>query len=292
MDKTRLIIGTAQFGMSYGIANHSGQTSLEEASSILSYASLNGIDTLDTALGYGESETVLGSIGVSSWNVISKIPPYQSGNKNPREWVLSSVDSSIQRLKVNKLHGALIHQASDLKKPFGKELYQALCDLKEKGLIEKTGVSIYDASDIDWLGDIFDFDIIQAPFNVFDQELKSRGYLELLKNRGTEIHVRSVFLQGLLLMEADMRPGKFSRWSALFSNWDQFIKDNSLTRLEACLMFVGAHSEIDRMVIGVDSLRQCEEIITAVQNTGNMKFPANLRCEDALLTKPLHWNTF
>jgi aryl-alcohol dehydrogenase-like predicted oxidoreductase len=292
MDKSRLIIGTAQFGMPYGIANHSGQPSPEEVSSILSYASHKGIVTLDTALGYGETETVLGSIGISSWNVISKIPQYKPKNKDAREWIQSSVNSSINRLKVSKLHGALIHDASDLKKPFGKELYQALCNMKKHGLVQKTGVSIYDASDIEWLVDAFDFDIIQAPFNVFDQELKLKGYFEILINRGIEIHARSVFLQGLLLLKESTRPDKFSKWSALFSEWDEFIKENSITRLEACLMFVSSHSEVDRIIIGVDSLKQLKEIISAVDKTESVNFPEHLRCKDKLLTKPLHWNTF
>lgn len=291
MNTNRLALGTVQFGMPYGIANKTGQTSLKEASSILSHASQLGINTLDTAIGYGESETILGSIGVNSWNVISKLPSYENQEKNVEEWIRSSLESSTQRLKVDKLYGILLHQATDLLKPFGKELFNTLISLKEDNKVEKIGVSIYNSSDLEWLCSSFDLDIIQAPFSVFDQELKEGNYLKILKSRGTEVHVRSIFLQGLLLMEPDKRPTIFSRWNDHFSHWDNFIKESALTRLEACLSFAFSHSEIDRIVVGVDSLMQLKEIITSLDNITPLSFPDNLCCKDTMLTKPLHWNT-
>jgi len=290
MNTNRLALGTVQFGMPYGIANKTGQTSLKEASSILSHASQLGINTLDTAIGYGESETILGSIGVNSWDVISKLPSYEAQDKSIEKWIYSSLDSSTQRLKVDKLYGILLHQATDLQKPFGKDLYKTLVSLKENKRVEKIGVSIYNISDLEWLNSSYDFDIIQAPFSVFDQELKEGDYLKILKSRGTEVHVRSIFLQGLLLMEPHNRPTIFSRWDDHFSRWDNFIKERALIRLEACLSFAFSHSEIDRIVVGVDSLIQLKEIITALNNITPLSFPDNLRCKDTILTKPSHWN--
>jgi Predicted oxidoreductases (related to aryl-alcohol dehydrogenases) len=117
----RVALGTVQFGLSYGIANQSGQISRDEASAILQEAWASGIRMLDTAIVYGESEQVLGEIGIPSWDVVSKLPEIPLDCSNVMEWVFDSINGSLDRLKIDCLYGLLLHRPEQLLLPFGEE---------------------------------------------------------------------------------------------------------------------------------------------------------------------------
>lgn len=285
----RLALGTAQFGLPYGVANDSGQISLSGASAILQYAWLAGIDTLDTAIAYGESEQRLGEIGVNKWQVVSKLPSVPEGCKDVGSWVEESVMNSLVRLKISHLHGLLLHRPDQLMDSFGGELFNELCHLKEEGLIHNIGISIYNPEELDRILSTYAMDLVQAPLNVLDRRLETSGWLTKLHAMGIEVHVRSVFLQGLLLMKADQRPEKFSRWQYLWDHWDAWLKIESLTPLQACLGFVLSFNEIERIVVGIDNKTQLEEIIAAT-DVRPVKPPNLFRTDDLDLIIPSRWN--
>lgn len=289
MHKSRLALGTAQFGLPYGVANNSGQISFSEASAILQYAWLAGIDTLDTAIAYGESEQRLGEVGVDKWNIVSKLPSVPEGCKDVSCWVEESVRDSLARLKISHHHGLLLHRPDQLMDSFGGELFNELCCLKEKGLISNIGISIYNPEELDRILSTYTLDLVQVPFNILDRRLETSGWLSRLHTMGIEVHVRSVFLQGLLLMKADQRPDKFSRWQYLWNQWDAWLETESLTPLQACLGFVLSFNEIDRIVVGIDSRIQLEEIIAAT-DIRPVKPPNLLRTDDLDLIIPSRWN--
>lgn len=137
-----LALGTAQFGMAYGIANQQGEVSLEEVGEILTIAKDAGIDTLDTAMSYGESEGKLGQIGVHNWKVITKLPAVPQRCFGISNWVKASVADSLKRLKIEKLYGLLLHHPQDLLQDYGEELYNALQSLRSCGIVKKIGISI------------------------------------------------------------------------------------------------------------------------------------------------------
>ena len=110
----RLALGTVQFGLNYGIANQQGQVSHDEAKAILDHASAHGIDTLDAAIAYGNSEQRLGEIGVQHWQVVSKLPAIPEGCSDISQWVADSVKESLQRLKIKRLYGLLLHRPQQL----------------------------------------------------------------------------------------------------------------------------------------------------------------------------------
>lgn len=259
----RLALGTAQFGMAYGISNQSGQITQSEAKKILKLALDNGIDMLDTAISYGESEIRLGQLGIQDFKVITKIPAIPTGCNNIAEWAGDQITASMSRLGVGSLYGLLLHRSEDLLSSSGELLYEALLKFKDAGKVQKLGVSIYSPHELDNIGNSFDIELVQAPFNILDQRLHMSGWLDRLKARDIEVHTRSVFLQGLLLMKPSNRPSKFNRWTSFWSKWDAWIEQTGLTPLSACIRFACTFPQISRLVVGVDSISQLQEIILA-----------------------------
>ena len=284
----QLALGTVQFGIPYGVANQQGLVSFEQVREILNTAQSSGVDTLDTAIAYGDSEHRLGEIGVSSWKVVSKLPPIPAETTKISTWVEQSIYGSLQRLKTTQLYGLLLHRPEQLLSSQGDSLHQSLNLMKDRGLVKKIGVSIYSPTELERLCDRFSFDLVQAPYNILDRSLERSGWLSRLKHLGVEVHVRSVFLQGLLLMNPSSRPAYFARWQPFWQQWEQWLTDTQLTPLQACLGFVLANPDIDRIVVGVDSLGQLQEILATAIGEPPL-LPEALSCNDSDLINPSRW---
>jgi len=284
----KLALGTAQFGLDYGIANQGGQVPSAEASAILRHAQSAGMDTLDTAIAYGDSEQRLGEIGIGGWRVVSKLPAIPGVCRDVSRWVESSVRESLERLRVTKLYGLLLHRPGQLLEREGERLYSALQQLKDTGVVEKIGVSIYAPSELDALCGPFRFDLVQAPFNLLDRRLLDTGWLSRLAAQQTEVHVRSVFLQGLLLMPEGRRPPAFDRWAPLWRTLDGWLDQVGMTPLEACLRDALSFPEVGRVVIGVDSLPHLQDILLAAAGPVP-RIPDGVRSNDPDLLNPARW---
>jgi hypothetical protein len=285
----RIALGTVQFGLRYGIANRAGQVGRDEAAAILVHARSMGLDTLDTAIAYGESEQRLGEIGVGHWQVVSKLPPIPESCTDVDAWVRDSVRGSLERLGIAKLHGLLLHHSQQLLGARGHALYRALGALKDRQKVEKIGVSIYGPDELEALWPHFALDLVQAPLNIMDRRFATSGWLMRLHEAGTEVHVRSVFLQGLLLLNDANRPEKFKAWQPLWDQWHRWLQDEALTPLQACLGFVLSQPEIDRVVVGVDSLTQLHGILASVDDRTVIP-PRVLMSDDPELINPSRWN--
>ena len=288
----RLALGTVQIGLPYGIANRSGQVSYDDAVTILKHARAAGLDTLDTAVGYGDSEERLGKIGVAKWRIVSKLPGVPESCTNVCDWVRVTVMASLRRLRVPKLRALLLHNAKDLAGPRQRELYGALGALKNEGLVEKIGLSIYGTDELDSLWGRYELDIVQAPFNIIDRRIVTSGWLDRMATAGTEVHVRSIFMQGLLLMPPAGRPNYFDRWQPLWGQWDTWLAEHELSPLQACLAFALSYPAIDRVVIGVDSPTQLDQVV-AVAGAGGVTPvlpPKSLTGDDPDLINPSHWS--
>jgi len=256
----KLALGTVQFGLKYGLGNTKGKVSKDEVSEILSIAKSIGINTLDTAINYGCSEKVLGEIGIRDWRIVSKLPNIGPDILNIQEWIAAEVESSAIRLNVESLTGVLLHHSENLLGERGAEVYIALQNLKKRGLVEKIGVSIYSPDELTLL-DAFNLDIVQAPLNVFDKRYVLSGWAKKLKDSGVEIHTRSYFLQGLLLMDKNNRPNKFNVWGDVWRKWDEWLKSRGISPVQACISYPLSISEVDCVLIGVDSVAHLEEIV-------------------------------
>ena len=285
----KIALGTAQFGLKYGVANQVGRVKFDEVKNILCQAAAQGLDTLDTAISYGDSESVLGRTGIGGWKVVTKLPAFPENCVDVASWVEAEIVGSLSRLGVSQVHGVLLHCPAQLhSKNHGNQLYEALQKLKAQGVTRKIGVSVYGPEELDEIWPKFQFDLVQSPFNVIDRRLESSGWLGRMHEAGTEVHVRSVFLQGLLLMPPDRRRENFGRWQDLWSKWDEWLTKERLTPLQACLFFALSHPAINRVVVGVDSANQLNEILS-VSNPHAIKFPNYLESDDSLLINPSKW---
>lgn len=282
-------LGTVQFGLDYGVANVGGRVCVDEAKAIVARAHQVGINTLDTAIVYGESESVLGSLGVQSWNVVTKLPSLPHECKNVMQYVKKQIDESFERLKLTRVYGLLLHSPSQLHEDIGPELYTALQSLKAEGMVSKIGVSVYGPAELEDLSGNYRFDIVQAPLNILDRSLVETGWAQRLQNNGVEVHARSIFLQGLLLMPKSRRPSKFERWGDIWTEWDRWLAETGLTPLQACVLYLDGLDCIDRFVVGVDSLAQLNEIIDAVGDR-LPSLPQFKKLRDNRLTNPATWN--
>ena len=281
-------LGTVQFGMDYGISNVGGQVRLPVARLIIGEAKAAGVTTIDTAAVYGESETCLGQIGMDGLSVVTKIPAIPDGCTNAREWVFKVVRESLNRLKIRELYGLLLHRPSDLLGPHGADILIALDRLKELGLVGKVGVSVYAPTELDELFAAQHFDIVQCPLSILDRRFIDTGALSDLKDRGVEVHTRSTFLQGLLLMSREHMPERFNKWGYLWDKWYQWLDDTGHTALCACLRFVIQQSEIDRVIVGVESKQQFSEVLRTVAKPNILSFP-EISSEDIGLIVPSNW---
>jgi len=285
----RIALGTAQLGQRYGVANRTGQPDLEEARRILAVARAAAIDTVDTAMGYGDSEKVLGAVGVAGLRVITKLPPLpDSPGADLGDALRHEVSGALQRLGADRVYGLLLHRPRDALGPHGATLIDALRGMQRDGLVTKIGVSIYDPAELDALTQTLDIGIVQAPYNVFDRRLESSGWLDRLTNAGIEVHARSAFLQGLLLLDSAQQPPQFAAWQTLWSGWNQWLAERKLMPLPAALGFVLRNPSITRVVVGVETAAQLREIAASAQALP-CEAPASLACNDLDLIDPSRW---
>lgn len=284
-----IALGTVQFGLPYGVANRHGQPSLTQVADILAVAKAAGINTLDTAISYGSSEERLGAVGIDGWRVVSKLPSIPNGVADIEFWVKEAVYGSLRRLQIDSLYGLLLHHPDDLLEDRGNVLFQVIENLKQCGLVKRIGVSIYDPSQLIRLLSRFKFDLVQAPFNVVDRRLLKNGYLSQLNQEKIEIHTRSTFLQGLLLLNSETRPEKFSRWQGLWDVWESWLQFHDVSALQTCLSFALNQQGIERVLVGVDTVEQLEEIL-AIPVTTIPTPPSTICTDDIDLINPSRWS--
>lgn len=287
----KLALGTVQFGVPYGINNSSGIPFDEEIKQIFSVARNAGVKVVDTAIAYGNAEEKIGRYSGEDFRVVTKLPEFRENDEYSYKVLSETIAGCVARLCTSKLYGVLLHRPSQILEKNGGFLYKNLQQLKADGQVDKIGISIYEPSELDALGKLYDFDIVQAPLNIFDRRLIDTGWLSRLADNGTEIHVRSVFLQGLLLTSPSQRLSKFAPWAILLSRYDDWLKDTGLTALEACIRFPLSFPEISNVIIGVDNSKHLKEIIAAADGDIT-RVPADISSDDLKLINPLSWLNF
>lgn len=265
----KLGLGTVQFGLDYGVANSDGMTPRSEVERILRIADDNGIRILDTAAMYGESESVLGITlpQQHEFKIVTKTPSFRTNRitSHQAKRLRTAFNESLERLRQDRLYGLLLHHADDLLSPGGDLLFEEMRRLSTAGLVEKIGVSVYTAGQIDSVLTNIVPDLVQLPVNILDQRLIQGGYLAKLKDLGVEIHARSVFLQGLLLMDTAALPGSLAILQSHIKQLETFLDEHSLTRLQGALMFMAQQPELDTVLVGVCSGDQLMDILRAAQ---------------------------
>jgi aryl-alcohol dehydrogenase-like predicted oxidoreductase len=156
----RIGLGTAQFGADYGIAG-SGRVPLARVAEILRLAHEAGLDTLDTAVSYGQAESILGEVGVADCKVITKLPSIPEGCRDVEGCVLQTLEESLSRLRVDRVQGLLLHRPAELTGEAGEALFKGLERARVGGLATSMGISVYEPEELELLADV-DLDVVQA----------------------------------------------------------------------------------------------------------------------------------
>ena len=283
----RIVLGGAQLGLPYGILNGGETLSREEVARILNTAVDHGIDSIDTAIAYGQSESIIGETSQNRFKIISKLPPLPVDVSNVSEWVHSQVQGSLSRLKCTSLDALLLHRPQDLTGAQGAELYAAIGSLMAEKMIHRFGVSIYSPDDLEGIIGTFDIHVVQAPLNVFDRRIL--GVTDQLSALNIEVHARSVFLQGVLIASPKDRPQRFEPWSEHFALFDEWVRSSGVSAMACCLGFALQQPGIAKLVIGTTSAESLDEIMNSIPNSV-LEVPTHLQSSVEQLIDPRFWN--
>ncbi len=266
-----IAIGTAQFGMKYGVTNTNQPLSDIEILSILQICRDNCIDHIDTAMSYGNAEDRLGQIELQEhFHIDTKITLDKSLIR--QDYLQNQLIESLQRLNLNTIDTLYIHNPSSLFDVDLTPLFEWLSKVREQKLIRFIGLSIYDEWEID-LFPSFLVDKVQLPLSIYDQRHLQNGLIPKLKRLGKKVVARSIFLQGLLLTEPKQWPIlNNSRLIYHHRKFFDLLLDNNISPLEAALVFTLRNELIDLSVIGISSIAELEQIIKVV-NSQNQNLP-------------------
>ena len=286
--KQEIILGSANFNQKYGIKKN--YIPIKEIKKLLDYAFKNKIKKIDTSPLYNKSEKIIGLLNNNRFKIISKIPkiPKNIVKKNIKSWIKTKATNSIKELKIKKFECLLLHHANSLLGKNGDEVYKSMKNIKLGGLTNKIGISIYDFKMLDKILNRFKFDIVQAPFNIFDRRLIESGLLNKLKKRKIEIHVRSIFLQGILLLKFNQLPKKLKKVNKKWMLWEYWLKQNKLDSLQACLSFILNQKKLNAIVVGYNSKKQLSKFLKFKKEKNNFFIP-NFKIKNKNLTDPRKW---
>jgi aryl-alcohol dehydrogenase-like predicted oxidoreductase len=252
----RLALGTAQFGLAYGLNNEAGQPSTSAVAAVLAAAQAVGLTLLDTAAAYGNSEARLGELAGDNpaFGLITKLaagPPAQ---------VAQHLGESLARLRRPQLYGVLFHAFGPLQAE--PAAWHALQAARAAGQVARIGVSLYHPHEAEWLlAGGWDIDLVQVPYNVLDQRFAA--VLPRLAVRGVEVHVRSAFLQGLLLREPTKLPGFFRPLAPKIKLLRNLADEAGMPLPALLLLFAAFAPGVSRAVVGVDSVANLHENLAA-----------------------------
>lgn len=278
MNFDKLVLGTVQFGLQYGV-NSAGRPNEDAVNSILAEAAKGGITTLDTSSAYGNSEEILGECITpdEGFKIVSKYPK----GATP---VAEMFNASLSRLKVGQLYGYLLHHFEVYKN--NPSVWDEFMALKEYGKIQKIGFSLYTPEELEFiLKNKSPFDLIQVPFNIFDR--KFLPYIKELHDKGVEIHVRSTFLQGLFFKDREALPEKLKPMKKYLLQLDEFSKQSGLSISEIALNYNLQNPYIDGVLIGVDNVEQLHMNLNSVKDT---PIDIEIEVKEQELLNPVNWN--
>lgn len=257
-DRMEIVLGTAQFGLDYGITNPSGMVPPDEVKAILNYAANEGINKLDTAQAYGDSEIVVGGypfFDVMTKLTANKLAPAAEKTANVEQYL----KESLLRLNRSSVYSVMIHDAEALDFEATIRCLRILERSKRDGTIRKVGVSLYTPEKLEEIASNFSVDIIQVPINLFDQRFCSTKIKSIISEQGIDLYARSIFLQGSLLTPET--PKQLMEWDSDFKSYRQFCQETKLSQMSCCLNFLKALGFIKGIVVGTTKQSELKEIV-------------------------------
>ena len=254
----------------------------------MDYANLSEIKYLDTASAYGDCEALLGKIQNNRFKIITKIPPIPNSESDIAGWIFNSIRESMERLKVTRLAGVLLHEPMQILGSNGRHIMDALDAAKASGLIDAMGYSVYSPDECNLLESVRKPDFVQIPFNLIDRRILQNDWLAEQQHKAIKVHVRSIFLQGLLLLPLSQIPNKFHIEPEIWRSWHRWLKENSSTPLETCLNFAASNPMISGVIVGVDNLTHLTEIVRGYDESKSSRFP-DIGSDNIKLINPNNW---
>lgn len=270
---SKLTLGTVQLGMNYGIANKNGKPDRKKSFEILKSAIGGGVNSFDTAMLYGDSEEVLGSFFTSDQcslpNPLLTTKFKVSGDSNLsaleiEKQIYSFVEGSLERLKIRQIPIYMTHNAQDIML-YGKILADTFKKLLREGLIKKAAASVYTSDEAEEMLKYDVYDAIQIPMNIFDARFINSGVLKRLHAQGKIIFVRSIFLQGLFLMEPSLLTGNLKDAAEPLKTLRALAEDEGMSIGQLALSYIRDMEEVSSIVMGVDDPQQVAENIAMLE---------------------------
>ena len=263
---TRLCIGTVQFGMDYGVQGGT-RPAARDAVAMLDYATQNGVDAIDTAAAYGTAEEVVGeflsrkTLPREAVQVISKFGTNIFEGASVADYAVrlrAAAETSLKRIKSDYLDAYICHVPTAAGDP---AIIEAMATLKASGLARHVGFSVYDPDQAQacLTADVVDF--IQSPFSFLDRRMETSGALAEASAKGVDLHTRSAFVQGLMLMDVAKIPEHLAATRPIISDLEAACAEAGLSRRALALAFVKANPNISHLVFGVDNMAQLKEIV-------------------------------
>ena len=296
----RLCIGTVQFGMDYGVQGGT-RPAARDAVAMLDYATQNGVDAIDTAAAYGTAEEVVGeflsrkTLPREAVQVISKFGTNIFEGASVADYAVrlrAAAETSLKRIKSDYLDAYICHVPTAAGEP---AIIEAMATLKASGLVRHVGFSVYDPDQAQacLTTDVVDF--IQSPFSFLDRRMETSGALAAASAKGVDLHTRSAFVQGLILMDVAKIPERLAATRPVISDLEAACAEAGLSRRTLALAFVKANPNISHLVFGVDNMAQLKEIVADFERPvdfGAVKSIADrFAAVDPAIFLPNNWKT-
>ena len=290
----KIILGTAQIGRDYGLDSNEQSKSKSGIKKIFDIAKKNQINFFDTAPSYNDNQKIIKSFITSNTKIISKISkiPQNEINNKSIEKVDIEFEKSLEHLSVNSIDILLFHSALDITKPNSNKIIEWINQKKKQNKINKIGVSAYEKKEIDMAIDTGLIEVVQVPINILDQRLIKNDYLLKIKSKKIEVHARSIFLQGLLLIDIKNLPTYFDNFKYDLKSFSNKLNILKLSRLEACITFINNIKEIDRIILGVKSDKHLKQIIKIMKKIKNDFNFNEFSINNEKLLDPRKWNNY
>ncbi len=266
-----MILGTAQFGNKYGVTNKK-QISSTDLDKIFNYLFKNNLKKIDTAIGYGNAEKIIGKYNLNNYfNISTKI--FIPKNVNFSLWIEEEINKSLKRTKSKQYENLFIHNPNIFFQKIQNldKILNSLEILKKRKIIKNIGFSVYSPREIKKLIKIYKPDLIQAPLNIFDQRFIENNFIKLLNKKNIKIQYRSIFLQGVIFMQKKEFKKKFPKFISLFDQYLDYIDTNKISPLENSINFIKSKN-LKSFIIGVNSYNHFHEVHNQIKKKSNKVF--------------------
>lgn len=283
------ILGTASFGLNYGIANNYNMVKRNESIRIIDTAIQSGFNGIDTAQNYGNAHSIikeaLGDTG--KFHITSKMGQDSFINS---DIFVSSLTTCLKQLGTKRLDVLLIHNFETLLQSNVHDIRKSLIQAIELNLVSKIGISVYSEEEVFYAKEVIpELSVFQLPENICDQRLGNSKQIKALSEDGNDIYARSIFLQGILLTKPEELPDRLRDFAKQIKNFQNYNSAKNLDLVNACVSYVQSITWLKGVVIGVNSIRQLMEIVAAINNPYKIDFDRFPRIADQWLD-PRKWN--